>query len=71
MEQNSAKEQAVRQFVGLVDPKSEDAQCDYVTILRRAQGGHRARTLYLDERSGARSQPVWHDRECATTAASL
>ena len=37
MEQNSAKEQAVRQFISLVDPKNEDARTDYITLLRRAQ----------------------------------
>lgn len=36
-EQDQAKEQAVRQFVGAVDPKNEDAQTDYITMLRRAQ----------------------------------
>jgi hypothetical protein len=36
-EQDTAKENAVRAFVGAVDPKNEDAHTDYVTMLRRAQ----------------------------------
>lgn len=36
-EQDAAKENAVRAFVAVVDPKNEDARTDYVTMLRRAQ----------------------------------
>lgn len=36
-EQDAAKENAVRAFVGAVDPKNDDASTDYITMLRRAQ----------------------------------